>query len=100
MCASCADRERAARKAEEDAIPAADRAFLASLDAQLADAVAFLPPAMRASFHAQIGALIKLAARVAQNDRDELSTGGRSHIASELNLWRAERERIRQRTGG
>ena len=77
-----------------------DRVFLAFLDAQLADAVTFLPPAMRASFHAQVGALIRLAGKVAESDREELSGGGRSHIASDLSDWRTERERIRQRTGG
>ena len=79
-----------------------DHEFLASLDAQLADAVTFLPPAMRASFHAQVGALIKLAGEMSPCSTgdvgDELDCARAYDKAYEN--WRTERERIRQRTGG
>lgn len=75
-----------------------DGEFLAALDHQLADAVTFLPPAMRAGFHAQMAALIKLTARICEADRAELDCEGRSHIVSDIDAWRAERARIAERT--
>lgn len=77
---------------------ASDRDFLASLDRQLADAVTFLPPAMRASFHAQMGALIKLAQYA--SDRAEDPNSHLDSIRVGIAAWRSERDRIRQRTGG
>lgn len=100
MCPACAERASTEQDLEQASAPQADRDFLACLDRQLADAVTFLPPAMRASFHAQVGALIRLAQGVTDADRDELNSGGRSHVAEWVAAWRSERDRIRQRTGG
>jgi hypothetical protein len=72
-----------------------DRDFLLALDRQLADAVTFLPPAMRASFHAQVGALIKLVTKLAVPQHWDTDTTNVS-IAE----WCIERQRIAERTGG
>lgn len=79
---------------KEDLREDIDRAFLLDLDRQLADAVTFLPPAMRASFHAQVGALIKLATKVCEINHDRAING----IERAVTEWRAERQRIAERT--
>lgn len=71
-----------------------DEVFLLGLDRQLADAVTFLPPAMRASFHAQVGALIRLVTTVSKINHERAING----IERAVDVWRTDRARIAERT--